>query len=138
MRLLSIAILSSSIALVTGCNTYHDQLARSQASFERNEHDRTLALLRDLERDVTKLPLSEQAQYAFLRGMTDYRMGFRADARHWLSIAKAMDDNSPGLLPAAFKAQTVEALAEMNQQVWTDGIASLAAVSPSDDTSTKK
>lgn len=119
--------------MLFGCNTYREQLVRSQASFERNEHDRTLALLRNLEPDVTKLPLAEQAQYAYLRGMTDYRVGFRADARHWLSLAKAFDDNSPGVLPTDWKARTSEALDELNGQVWTDGISSLATVRRSEN-----
>src|SRR5581483_8211203 len=96
-----------------GCATYRDQLVRSQHAFEQNEYDRTLVLLRDLERDMTRLSGPEQAQYAYLRGMSDYRVGYRPDARHWLAIAKAYEDNSPGMLPVDWKARINEALDEL-------------------------
>jgi hypothetical protein len=113
------------MALAPGCSTYRDQLARSQRAFEVNEHERTLALLRDLEPDVHRLSDPEQAQYCYLRGMSDLRLGFRADARHWLALAKTHDDASPGVLPADWKARLGEALEELNGVVYQDGTAAL-------------
>jgi len=107
------------------CTTYRDQLSRGQRAFELNEHDRTLAILRDLEPDVRHLTVPEQAEYAYLRGMTDYRVGYKPDARHWLSIAKAYEDNSPGVLPADWKLRTNEALDEMNGVVYSAGLSTL-------------
>src|SRR4051794_11701783 len=92
---LVVLALSSSLA---ACTTYRDQLVRSQQAYEQNQHERTLALLQALEPSMFQLQTPEQAQYAYLRGMTDYRIGYRADARHWLSIAKAYEDSSPGML----------------------------------------
>jgi hypothetical protein len=129
---LIVLALSSSLA---ACTTYRDQLVRSQQSFEQNQHERTLALLQALELNMFQLQTPEQAQYAYLRGMTDYRMGYRSDARHWLSIAKAYDDSSPGMLPADWKARMTEALDEMNGVVYNEGLATLAASKkPGDDT----
>lgn len=121
--LLAIAFVSMAVG---GCTTYRDQLARGQRAFELNEHDRTLAILRDLEPDVKRLSLPEQAEYAYLRGMTDYRVGYKPDARHWLSLAKAYEDNSPGVLPADWKLRINEALDEMNGVVYSGGIGALA------------
>lgn len=109
-----------------GCTTQRDQLVRGQMAFEQNEHERTLGLLRALEPDATRLSLPEQAHYAYLRGMTDYRIGHRSDARHWLAIARADDDRSPGLLPADWRARMTEALEEMNGVVYGEGLAALA------------
>lgn len=120
-----VAVLAS--ASVAACATYRDQLVRSQAAFERNEYDRTLALLRDLEPDMTRLATPEQAQYAYLRGMADYRIGHRSDARHWLNLARAYDETSPGILPADWKARTVEALDELDGAVQEGGYAALSA-----------
>ncbi len=117
------AVLLAFVAV--SCTTYRDQLARGQRAFELNEHDRTLAILRDLEPDVRRLTLPEQAQYAYLRGMTDYRIGYKADARHWLAIAKAHEELSPGLLPAEWKVRTNEALEELNEVVYTAGASAL-------------
>jgi len=133
-------------ALVTlgGCTTYRDQLARGQRAFELNEHDRTIAILRDLEPDMKRLTVPEQAEYAYLRGMTDYRVGYRADARHWLAITKAYEDNSPGVLPADWKVRVNDALEELNGVVFTEGTQSLTtrrngdAVKAKDDKGPKK
>jgi hypothetical protein len=107
------------------CTTYRDQLGRGQRAYEQNDHDRTLAILRDLEPDVKRLSVQEQAQYAYLRGMSDYRIGYKPDARHWLSVAKAHEDNSPGVLPADWKARTIEALDELNGVVYSQGTSAL-------------
>ncbi|MBX3192541.1 MAG: hypothetical protein KF819_36490 [Labilithrix sp.] len=114
------------LASLAGCNTYREELLRTQHAFEMNQHERTLGLLRDLEADVPRLSTPEQAQYAYLRGMTDYRMNHRDDARHWLSIAKAYEDVQPGLLPTDWKGRMKEALDEMNGVVYDDGLTALA------------
>lgn len=113
-------------SFVGACATQHDQLVRSQRAFEQTQYETTLALLRDLERDMTRLSQPEQAEYAYLRGMSDYRIGYRADARHWLAVAKTLDDNSPGVLPTEWKARLGEALEEMNRIVYDDGLAALS------------
>ena len=125
-KVLTVAVVLALSSSVSACTTYRDQLVRCQQSFEQNQHERTLGLLRALEPNVQKLETPEQAQYAYLRGMTDYRIGFRPDARHWLSIAKAYDDSSPGMLPADWKARMTEALDEMNNVVYADGLPALA------------
>jgi len=112
---------------LAGCTTYHDELARAQSAFEANQHERVLALLRDLEPDVARLPPPERAHYAYLRGMTDYRVGYRSDARHWLAVARAYEDQSPGMLPADWKQRTSDALAELDGVVQTQGYAALVA-----------
>jgi hypothetical protein len=116
-----------SVIVLASCATHHEQLVRAQVAFENDQHERTLALLRDLGPDVTRLPQPEQAHYAYLRGMTDYRIGYKNDARHWLAIARAFDERSPGILPAAFQQRTTEALAELDGVVQTQGYAALAA-----------
>lgn len=108
-----------------GCQTYQDDLARSQRAFEQNEHEHALAILRQLEPDTPHLSSANQAQYEYLRGMTDYRIGYKVDARHWLSLAKAMDDQTPGLLPADWKARMADALKELNDVVYGGGNESL-------------
>lgn len=128
MRLgLASALLLIGALASTSCRTYRDELVRAQSAFEKNEHERTLALLRDLEPDMTRLATPEQAQYAYLRGMTDYRIGYKNDARHWLAVARAFDEQSPGILPADWKQRTTETLAELDGIVQTKGYAALSA-----------
>ncbi len=131
-----LGLLLVSAFATTACMTYRDQLGRGQRAFELNEHDRTLAILRDLEPDVNRLSMHEQAEYAYLRGMTDYRVGYKSDARHWLSVAKAYEDHSPGVLPADWKARANEALDELNDVVYSAGTSALPT-SRTDDDGTK-
>jgi hypothetical protein len=114
------------LIVLASCATYRDELVRAQSAFDNNQHERTLALLRDLEPDATRLAQPEQAQYAYLRGMTDYRIGYKNDARHWLAIARAYEEKSPGILPADWKQRTAETLAELDGVVQTQGYAALS------------
>jgi hypothetical protein len=115
------------VALVAaaGCSTYRDDLARSQKAYEQNQHERALALFRMLEPDLHHLSDSERAQYAYLRGMTDYRVGYRADARHWLMLAKALENRTPNSLAADWKTRLDESLGELNDAVYSGGTEAL-------------
>ena len=61
---------------------------------------------------------NDQTRYAYLRGMTDYRLGFRPDARHWLAISKALEIDHPGGLSSDLKARLEESLADLNKEVY--------------------
>jgi hypothetical protein len=127
---LSIAALVLAFAaapFATGCATYHDDLARAEHAFETNQHEQALAIFRTLETDTGHFDTSEKARYFYLRGMTDYRIGYKADARHYLLLANAVETQSPGTLPDDWKARMVEAVATLNSQVYDDGIASLGS-----------
>jgi hypothetical protein len=105
-------------AVLAGCTTYRDHLNRGQRMFDENEYERALSIWRTIEGDVDSLSISDQARYAYLRGMTDYRLGFRPDARHWLAIGKAIDMEHPGGLTTDWKTRTEEALDDLNREVY--------------------
>jgi len=116
------------LALVVGaCATYREDLNRGQRLYEESEYERALAIWRFLEVDLDSLDYRDQARYAYLRGMTDYRLGggkggadtqFRAHARHWLALAKAIEQEHPGGLSEQWKQLMEEALDELNAEVW--------------------
>jgi len=108
------------------CNTYADELSRGQRAFEQSEHERALAIFRILEPDVQRLSVNDRAHYMYLRGMTDYRIGYKAESRHWLSLADAIKKQSPGSLPAGWAKRMAEALKDLDDAVYTAGIASLS------------
>jgi hypothetical protein len=117
---------SVGLALV-GCQTYQDDLARSQRAFEHADYERALAIFRSLEPDlIDHFSLQEQAQYAYLRGMTDYRVGYKVDARHWLVVAHAISEAQRGVLPDDWKGRMKDTLAELNEQVYSQGIETLS------------
>lgn len=106
------------LLMAAGCATYSDDLKRGQRMYLETHYDRALAIWRILERDLDSLSPSEQSQYQFLRGMTDYRLGMRADARHWLAVAKANHEAHPGGLDRDAEAQLDLVLAELNREVY--------------------
>lgn len=118
------------LALLAGCTTYRDQLSRGERAFEQNDPEKTLAILRDLEPDFQRLSSTEQATYAYVRGMTDYNVGYNADARHWLAVANAYEQVTPGALPGDRKAKTKSALKELNDIVQTKGLNELVNKEP--------
>jgi hypothetical protein len=100
------------------CATYREELNRGQRMYEQNQYENALALWRILEEDADSLGASDRARYAYLRGMTDYRLGLRADARHWLGIAKATDYAQAGALTAEWKERMEQSLSDLNQDVY--------------------
>ncbi|MEI9952312.1 MAG: hypothetical protein WDO74_25840 [Pseudomonadota bacterium] len=112
-------VLLLAIALCpAACATYREDLNRGQRMYEENQYEHALALWRILEEDTDSLSPTDQARYAYLRGMTDYRLGFRADSRHWLAIAKATDQVHAGGLSAAWHERLQESLSDLNQDVY--------------------
>lgn len=110
-----------SLVLFAGCATYRDDLNRGERFYDQSEYERALATFRLLESDMDSLSLNEQARYAYLRGMTDFRLSYRADARHWLALAKATDDAHPGGLSPQSKGRLEEALIDLNREVYGKG-----------------
>jgi hypothetical protein len=117
----------------SACNSYGDALSRGQRAFEQSEHERALAIFRALEPDVERLSVNERAHYDYLRGMTDFRIGYKAEARHWLALAAAIEKRTPDSLPEDWRRRLGEALKDLNDFVYTGGIASLSNTpAPSD------
>jgi hypothetical protein len=122
MRLTIAAVLG--LAAVS-CQTYQSDLERSQRAYEKNNDEQALAVLRGLEIDERHLSESERAQYAYLRGMVDYRIGYRADARHWLAIAKEIQKAVPNSIPDEWATRLDEKLYALNEEVYKDGVQAL-------------
>jgi hypothetical protein len=128
-KLVGSVALAAFVVALPACSTYRDDLVRSQHAFEENQHETALAILRMLEPDTSHLDPRERARYAYLRGMTDFRIGYKADARHWLAVAKAMDEQTPGIVPSDWRARLDQSLTELDAQVWTAGMESLTVAS---------
>jgi len=106
---------------LAGCATYKDDLTRAQNAVEESQHDRAISLFRRMEQDFHHLDGDDQIRYAYLRGIADYRVGYRAEARHWLAFAEAGEKLRPGALQGDWKTKLSEALAEMNEKVFDEG-----------------
>jgi hypothetical protein len=131
MRAVTLPILLASVAVgAASCATYESNLQSGQRAFEASEHERALAIFRALEPDTGHLSLVGRAHYAYLRGMTDYRIGFKAEARHWLALASVLDQKTPGSLPPDWEARMSESLKELNEEVYAAGVGSLEERTP--------
>jgi hypothetical protein len=106
------------LACVGGCATYRDDLNRGRQAYEQNHYVEALSTWRALQWDLDALEPAEQVRYAYLRGMTDYRLGLRSDARHWLAFADALDRQNPDGLTEDWRRRLNEAMADLNAQVW--------------------
>src|SRR5262245_54466219 len=121
------------LVFVVGCMTYKQDLERAQNHYNRNQYEDALALFRVLEPDIDSFSAAEQAQYAYLRGMTDYRLssnapagtgvadprkGYRDSARHWLAVAAAIEKKSPGGITPEEKQRLGDALTDLNRDVY--------------------
>lgn len=103
------------VALVLACAGTSDAIARGQRYYEDNQYERALAIWRDLERRDVAFAPSERVRYAYLRGMTDYRLGYREDARHWLAIAKSNRERAPDSLVSSWKERLDAALGDLDR-----------------------
>jgi hypothetical protein len=103
---------------VSSCATFREDLNRGQRLYDENEYERALSIWRALEADRDSLSSNDQARYAYFRGMTDYRLGFRADARHWLALAKVTEQEHPGGLNQPWKQRLDDALDDLNREVF--------------------
>ncbi|MGC4090015.1 MAG: hypothetical protein QM756_19425 [Polyangiaceae bacterium] len=106
------------LASFVGCATYREDLNRGQRLYEENQYEHALAIWRALEHDTDSLSYEDQARYSYLRGMTDYRLGFRPDARHWLALAKATEQEHPGGLGPEWQERLAKSLDELNKEVY--------------------
>ncbi len=106
----------------SGCATYESELGRAEDHFIHDEHPAALAGLRALEPDWAGYDTRDRARYCYLRGMTDYRIGFKADARHWLAIAAEIEKDTPGALVASEKTLVDEKLEELNAVIWSGDV----------------
>lgn len=96
------------------CGGHRDALLRGQRYYEENRYELALAVLRRLERDAPHLGPREQVRYAYLRGMTDYRLGYRRDAHYWLSLTLV----EPSQLDPRWLPRIEAAVADLGAEVF--------------------
>lgn len=116
-RLLPIVLFGCALSAAS-CVTYAEELNRGQRHFQASEYERALAIWRILEHDVDSLPAPDRTRYAYLRGMTDYRMSLRTDARYWLGLARAYEQASPGGIEESWRDRMKEALKDLDDDVY--------------------
>ncbi|MSP23947.1 MAG: hypothetical protein EXR75_02045 [Myxococcales bacterium] len=103
---------------VTSCATYRDDLDRARARYEKNEYGHAIALLDVLNHDIDSLSEAERAQFAYVQGMSHYRLGHKRHARHWLAVALAREKAAQGSLKPDEKLRAVDLMSQLNVAWW--------------------
>jgi hypothetical protein len=97
VRIAVAALLACSFA---GCAAVAEEMRRAEASYEQARYQNTLIWLTDLEDDAPGMDQEMRARYFYLRGMTEYRLGHRQNALHYLAVAREISgDQGAGLRP---------------------------------------
>jgi hypothetical protein len=97
------------VASSAGCATYSKDMERVRTHYTRSEFPAALGLLRVLGDDQGLLSKKERVQYAYLRGMTDFRLGasavkvadrvaLRRASLYWLERASERSADEPEAL----------------------------------------
>ncbi len=113
-----VCALGCMLGFALGCQNYRDQLQRGQGYYEENQYESALAVFRHLEADRDSLSEPEVVRYCYLRGMTDFRLGYKSHARYWLGLAQAADKPGSGSLSPEEQKRMGETLNELNGEVY--------------------
>jgi hypothetical protein len=101
-----------------GCSNYADMLQRAQGYYEDDEYERALAVFRQLEEDRGALGEEQRVRYFYLRGMTDYRLGYHSDARYWLGLARVSIEQARSALREDELARLKDTLSDLDGPVF--------------------
>ncbi len=96
-----------------GCTGVRDELRRAETAFAEARYEDVETWLVDLEPNVARMQPDLRARYYYLAGMSAFRMGQRARARHALALCRAELESSPAALPPAWSRNLESALAEL-------------------------
>lgn len=86
-----------------GCAAVADEMRRAEASYEQARYQNTLIWLTDLEDDAPGMDQEMRVRYFYLRGMTEYRLGHRQNALHYLAVAREIAGDQGAGLPAQWR-----------------------------------
>ena len=99
----SVVFVSMALAMMVSlgaCAALSDDMRRAEQAYELARYGDTLIWLRDLEDDAPSMDVEMRARYYYLRGMTEYRLGHRGSALHYLAVAREVaGDQGAGLRP---------------------------------------
>jgi hypothetical protein len=108
-----IALASSIAILATGCTSPGTDLRSAQDLYRDARYEQAAAWLDALEPELQTMSSAERARFYYLRGMSAFRLGQRADALHYLALAQVLFADAPDDIPPPWRPvleRTLEAL----------------------------
>jgi hypothetical protein len=98
--------------LLLGCSS---PLSEARTSFDEARYPDAVAEYRALRRQVAALPRPQLFEYALYRGLSHLALGDAQPASHWLTVAKRLWEQSPGLANAEQRGRLLSAWAAMGR-----------------------
>jgi len=96
-----------------GCTSAGTDLRSAQDLYRDARYEQAAAWLDALEPELHDMSSAERARFYYLRGMSAFRLGQRADALHYLALAQVLFTDAPDDVPPAWRPvleRTLEAL----------------------------
>lgn len=97
------------------CTPVRDDLRRAEAAFSEARYEDVEAWAAALEPDLAAMSAAERARYYYLAGMSAFRMGKRAQARHALALCREEADASKVPLPDTWSRNLQNALSRLER-----------------------
>ena len=109
--------LALALATTLGCAGLSDDLRHARRSYAAAAYEDALTWLVAVEADIPAATRAHQATWHYLRGMTEYRLGHRREARHYLALAHVIvGDRGVGLQPQ-WRRTLALTLAELSSEL---------------------
>ena len=112
-RIAAIAGLAVALSSVLGCTSPATDLRSAQDLYRDARYEQAAAWLDALEPELQRMSSAERARFYYLRGMSAFRLGQRADALHYLALAQVLFTDAPDDVPPPWRPvleRTLEAL----------------------------
>ena len=82
--------------LLSACATYASELQKAQSAYEDARYERVITWLDELETHSPELDRGDRAKLYYLRGMSEFRLGRKTNARHYLALAREASVDGAG------------------------------------------
>ena len=99
--------------LASACTSAATDLRSAQDLYRDARYEQAAAWLDALEPELQQMSSAERARFYYLRGMSAFRLGQRADALHYLALAQVLFGDAPDDIPPPWRPvleRTLEAL----------------------------
>lgn len=113
LRLLQLVRMTAIAAALAGCTSPATDLRAAQSLYRDARYEQAAAWLDALEPELASMSSAERARYYYLRGMSAFRLGQRADALHYLALAQVLFSDPRADVPPPWRPvleRTLESL----------------------------
>ncbi len=106
-------LLIVSCLLLSACAALRDDLRRAEAAFEEARYEDVEVWLADLSPSVPEMDRPSRARFFYLRGISAFRLGDIAHARHYLALCREEAQEEGVGLRSEWRANLEKVLADI-------------------------